>query len=158
MTSGNVQGHRRRLAWLLRAFVVVSLGLAACRPIVSNHGYIPTDDDLALIKVGTDTRESVSATIGRPSTSGLLNDEAWFYVQSEWQAVGPKAPVEVKREAVAISFDKAGTVSNVERFGLDQGRIVPLSRRVTTINVRPKGILAQIFGNIGKLNTDGLIK
>ena len=158
MTGGNDQGQRRGRIWLLRLCFVFSLGLAACQPIYSNHGYIPTEDALALLQVGTDTRESVSATIGRPSASGLLNDEAWYYVQSKWKTIGPAEPIEVTREMVAISFDANGKVANIERFGLDQGRIVPLSRRVTTTNIRPKGILAQIMGNIGKLSTDGLFK
>ena len=157
MTGGNVQGYRRSLSWLTRLFVVVSLGLAACNPIMSNHGYIPTEQDLALIKVGTDTRESVSATIGQPSASGLLNDEAWYYVQSQWKTIGAAAPTELTREVVAITFGTTGTVANIERFGLDRGRIVPLSRRVTTSNVRAKSALSQIFGNIGKLYPDGLV-
>ena len=157
MTGGNVQGHRRSLAGLMRLIVVICMGLAACRPIMSNHGYIPTEQDLALIQVGTDTRESVSATIGRPSASGLLNDEAWYYVQSQYKTIGAAEPTEVTREVVAITFDTNGTVANVERFGLDRGRLVPLSRRVTTTNIRGKGALSQIFGNIGKLNPDGLV-
>ena len=139
-------------------FLALSLAAAACSPIYENHGYIPTDQDLALLKVGVDTRESVEATVGRPAAEGLLNDEAWYYVQSHWKTVGAAEPVEVTREVVAISFDARGLVSNIERFGLDQGRIVPLSRRVTTTNIRGKGILAQMFGNIGRLNTDGLFQ
>lgn len=155
---GQGQGQPRGRSWLLSLFVLLSLGLAACQPIYSNHGYIPTDQDLALLKVGVDTRESVEATIGRPAAEGLLNDDAWYFVQSHWKTLGAAEPVELSREVVAISFGSTGLVENIERFGLDQGRIVPLSRRVTTTNIRGKGILAQIFGNIGKLNTDGLFK
>lgn len=158
MTLGDLQGQNSGLSRRACLFVVLSLGLAACQPIYSNHGYVPTDQDLALLKVGIDTRESVEATIGRPAAEGLLNDEAWYYVQSHWKTVGPAEPVELTREVVAISFGATGLVENIERFGLDQGRIVPLSRRITTTNIRGKGVLAQIFGNIGKLNTDNLFK
>lgn len=151
-------GQRRGLSWLACLFVVVSLALTACAPLYANHGYIPTDQDLALLKVGLDTRDSVEATVGRPAAEGLLNDEAWYYVQSRWKTVGAAEPVEITREVVAISFTPQGVVANIERFGLDQGRIVPLSRRVTTTSISGKGIIAQIFGNIGKLNTDGLFK
>lgn len=136
----------------------LSLMLAGCMPIRTNHGYIPTDEDLALLVVGVDTRESVAATIGRPAASGLLGDEAWYYIQSRWKTIGAAAPVEIDREVVAITFGATGQVENIERFGLEQGRIVPLSRRVTTTNIRGKGILSQIFGNIGRLNTDNLFK
>jgi outer membrane protein assembly factor BamE (lipoprotein component of BamABCDE complex) len=152
-------GQGRGLSWYARFLVLAGLCLTmACQPIYSLHGYAPTDEDLALLKVGADTRDSVGVTIGRPSASGLLNDQAWYYVQSRWKSTGGREPEELTREVVAISFDDQGVVQNIERFGLDRGRIVPLSRRVTTTNIRGKGILAQIFGNIGKLNTDSIFK
>ena len=148
---------RRRVAFggLILALAVF---LTACTPIFSNHGYIPTDEDLAVLQVGIDTRELVGVTIGQPVASGLLGDEAWYYVQSRWKTLGAAEPVEIDRQVVAITFDPDGTVANIERFGLEKGQIVPLSRRVTTTNIRGKGVLAQIFGNIGKLNTDNLFK
>lgn len=156
MTFGATGG--RGLSLMARIILGLVLTLMACVPIYSNHGYIPTDADLSVLKVGIDTRDSVEATVGRPAASGLLNDEAWYYVQSRWKTVGAAEPVEITREVVAISFAATGVIENIERFGLDRGRIVPLSRRVTTTNIRGKGVLAQIFGNIGKLNTDSLFK
>lgn len=135
-------------ARLLVTSLLVAL-IAGCAPIYRNHGYIPSEEELALITVGEDSRESVGTIIGRPSAEGLLNDEGWYYVQSKFKSVGMFAPKEEVRQVVAISFDTDGVVENVERFGLEKGRIVPLSRRVTSNNVKGKGILAQIFGNIG---------
>jgi outer membrane protein assembly factor BamE (lipoprotein component of BamABCDE complex) len=160
MRFGAAEGRGPRRGLMRRGWLAIGLcaGLAACVPIYSNHGYIPTEQDLSLLAVGVDTRDSVAATIGRPAASDLLGDEAWYYVQSRWKTIGAAEPVEITREVVAITFGATGVVENIERFGLDQGRIVPLSRRVTTTNIRGKGVLAQIFGNIGKLNTDNLFK
>ena len=72
--------------------------------------------------------------------------------------MGAAEPVEIDRQVLTISFDPDGTVANIERFGLEKGQIVPLSRRVTTTNIRGKSVLAQVFGNLGKLNTDNLFK
>ena len=119
---------------------------------------MPTDDELALLQVGRDTRDSVAATIGRPAASGLLNDQGWYYVQSRWQNHGARPPKEITREVVAVTFTPDGIVANIERFGLDRGQIVPLSRRVTTTNIKGRSVLAQIFGNIGRLNADSLLK
>ncbi len=153
-------GQRSGQGLTLRRCLVLGLALivAACQPLYTNHGYIPTDQDLAILQIGIDTRDSVAATIGKPTLSELLGDDAWYYVQSRWKTVGAAASVEIAREVVAITFDIGGTVANIERFGLEKGRIVPLSRRVTTTNIRGKGVLAQIFGNIGKLNTDNLFQ
>ena len=152
------RGHGAGLSWHAWLVCGLVLILTACMPIQTNHGYIPTDKDLGLLAVGVDTRDSVGATIGRPAASGLLGDEAWYYIQSRWKTVGAAAPVEIGREVVAITFGATGLVENIERFGLEQGRIVPLSRRVTTTNIRGRGVLAQIFGNIGRLNTDELFQ
>ena len=152
------RGPRRGLTGLARCFAILALVLAACTPQYSDHGYVPSDTELALLQVGKDTRDSVAATIGRPSASGLLNDEGWYYVESRWKTLGAREPQEVDRQVVAISFTPAGIVENIERFGLDKGRIVPLSRRVTTTNIKGKSALSQIFGNIGRLNTADLFK
>lgn len=150
------QGFIALTRWLAAA-VLIGL-IAACSPIYRNHGYVPSDEELSLITVGKDTRETVATAVGRPSASGLLNDEGWYYVQSKWKSVGLRAPKEEVRQVVAISFDTNGVVQNIERFGLEKGRIVPLSRRVTEDNVKGKGILAQMFGNIGGIGAGQLLK
>lgn len=142
-------------AWVIGLALVLA---AACAPITRDHGYIPTDEELALITVAKDTRESVATKIGRPSASGLLNDLGWYYVESRFVTKGALSPKEINREVVAISFTEAGVVENIERFGLEKGQIVPLSRRVTKDNVKAAGILRQLFGNVGGLTTDQLLK
>ncbi|KAF0170890.1 MAG: SmpA/OmlA protein [Rhodobacteraceae bacterium] len=142
-----------------RIVVVLAMALiTACSPIYRNHGYVPTDEELALVEVGTDTRETVATIIGRPSASGLLNDVGWYYVRSNWKHNGAYAPQEENRQVVAITFTEDGVVENIERFGLEKGRIVPLSRRVTETNIKSQGLLRQLFGNIGGLSTDKLIQ
>ena len=136
--------------------LVVALAVAACSPVYRNHGYVPSDEELALIEVGKDTRESVAATLGRPSAEGLLNDVGWFYVQSRWKHYGALAPQEIDRQVVAITFTPEGVVENVERFGLEKGQIVPITRRVTESNVKGVGLLRQLFANFGRLNANQL--
>ena len=58
---------------------------------------------------------------------------------------------------VAISFSEAGNVTNIERFGLERGRVVALSRRVTESNIKGIGFLRQLFGSIGRLRADQLV-
>ena len=65
---------------------------------------------------------------------------------------GPKRPEVVSRELVAISFDQRGVVRNIERFGLEDGYVVVLDRRVTESSVQNRGFLRQLLGNIGNFN------
>ena len=145
-----------RLAAALLAGMAL-LTLVACATLYRNHGFVPTEAELAVLEVGVDTRETVATTIGRPSAQGLLNDVGWYYIQSRFKLVGGRAPQEVDRQVVAITFTEAGVVANIERFGLEAGQIVQLSRRVTAPNVKSASVLRQLFGNIGRINSDGII-
>ncbi|PRX35015.1 Outer membrane protein assembly factor BamE, lipoprotein component of the BamABCDE complex [Meinhardsimonia xiamenensis] len=154
----DMEGGRFR-ARAARAAVIGALIalVAACAPIVTRHGYVPTDEDLQDIVVGVDTRESVASAVGRPSAAGILSDSGWYYVESRFETRGWREPREVDRQVVAISFDDSGVVTNIERFGLERGRVVVLSRRVTDSNVKGIGFLQQLMGNIGRVTADQLV-
>lgn len=131
--------------------------IAACSPVYRNHGYVPTEDELALVEVGVDTRETVGQKIGRPTTSGLLNDVGWFYVQSRYKHFGPRQPQETDRQVLAITFNEAGTVENIARYGLEDGQVVEISRRVTQPNVKGLSVIQQILGTFGRLDAGNLL-
>lgn len=131
--------------------LVLVASVAACAPVYRNHGYVPSEEELALVEVGKDTRETVGQKIGRPSTSGLLNDVGWFYVQSRYKHFGPREPKEVDRQVLAVTFNEAGTVSNIARYGLEDGRVVEISRRVTETNVKGVSFIQQILGSFGRV-------
>jgi outer membrane protein assembly factor BamE (lipoprotein component of BamABCDE complex) len=139
------------------AVLLVAASLAACTPLYRNHGYVPAEDELALVEIGVDTRETVGQKIGRPSTSGLLNDEGWFYVQSRYELRGPREPKEIDRQVLAVTFSEAGTVENVARYGLEDGQVVPISRRVTETNIKGIGLIRQLLGNFGRFQADQLV-
>ena len=134
--------------------LVVVAGIAACAPVYRNHGYVPAEDELALLEVGVDTRETVGQKIGRPSTSGLLNDEGWFYVQSRYKLVGPREPQEIDRQVLVINFSPAGVVENIGRFGLADGKVVEISRRVTKSNIKGVSFIGQLLGSFGRLRAE----
>ncbi|MEO9822348.1 MAG: outer membrane protein assembly factor BamE [Paracoccaceae bacterium] len=134
------------------ALVSGILALSACSPIYTNHGYIPPEENLTEIVVGVDDRSTVDDIVGPPSSTGVLGESGYFYVRSKFKAVGPRRPKEVERQVLAISFDEGGTVQNIERFGLEDGRVVALSRRVTKGGVEDKTFLRQLLGNIGNFN------
>ncbi len=145
---GRIVRQIARNLWL-----VLAIGaLAACQPIYRSHGYVPSDSDLAMLVVGQDTRDTVGDFIGRPSSAGVLEAGGWYYVGSRWREVGWKKPEEISREVVAISFNEGGVVENIERFGLQDGRVVTLSRRVTDSNIKGVTFLGQLLGSIGNVN------
>lgn len=134
---------------------VALVSVVGCTPIYRNHGYVPMDQDLSQVQIGA-TQDQVAEAIGRPAMTALLNDNGWYYIQSRFRTFGVRTR-EVDREVVAVSFDQQGRVSNVERFGLERGRIVPLSRRVTTSGVEGSSFLRQLFGSVGRLRADQVL-
>ncbi len=140
----------------MRTFAVlmaglIALSLAACTPTFRNHGYIPPEEDLQELVVGIDTRASVEDVIGTPTAGGVLEGGNYFYVRSTVRTFGPRRPQVVDRQVLAISFDESGVLSNIESFGLEDGRVVTLSRRVTDSNVSNVNFLRQLLGNIGRV-------
>lgn len=138
------------------ALTLVALG--GCSAIYRNHGYVPTDSDLEQIVVGVDTRETVAEAIGRPTSFGMLQSGGWYYTQSRWRHFAYKAPKVIDRQIVAITYRKDGVVENIERFTLEDGRIIALSRRVTDSNIKGLSLLRQLMGNLGNLRATDVLR
>lgn len=135
--------------WLIRCAVAVVLCAAVgCTPLFRDHGYTPSDAELQAIRVGVDTRDTVAETVGAPSSSGVLRESGYYYVSQRVRRVGAFAPEVVEREVVAISFDQRGVVTNIERFGLQDGKPVALTRRVTDSSVADLTFIQQLLGSV----------
>ena len=140
-----------RLSILTPILFAAVVALSACSATYTNHGFVPPPDELAEISVG-DSRETVSELVGQPGSAGVIRDEAWFYTQYRVRNFAYNAPQVIERDIVAISFSDAGRVTNIERFGLEDGQIIQLSRRVTESSVRDISFLQQILSNFGRIN------
>lgn len=148
------RGMKLKTAIAAGAMVV----LVGCTTQYRNHGYVPSEEDLANITVGIDTRDSVAEAIGTPSTGGMLNDGGYYYVRSRVKHYAYREPQVVERQVLAVSFDKRGVVSNIERFGLQDGHVVPLSRRVTSSSVQDKSFIRQLLGNLGRFTASDFVE
>lgn len=134
------------------AFVLSVVLLAGCATLEDRHGYIPDAESLSDVQVGLDTKDTVARILGAPGTEGIVDDRGWYYVRSDYERFLWRAPVEVDREVLAVTFDETDRVSNIERFGLEDGRVVALERRVTDSNTQGISFLRQLFSNLGNFN------
>lgn len=147
---------KKTIRWVAVAAAISALG--ACAQQYRNHGYVPSDDDLLEVVVGVDNRASVAETIGAPSAGGVLNEGGYYYVRSRVRHFAYQAPKVIDRQLVAISFDKRGVVRNVERFTLEDGNVVPLSRRVTTSGIGDVSFLRQLMSNLGRFSASDFFR
>jgi len=147
---------KKTLRMALLGGVLVSV--SACVSIYRNHGYVPTQEELAEIKVGVDTRLTVAENVGAPGSSGVLNDGNFYYVATRIRHNGARKPQIISRELVAISFTKSGVVSNIEQYSLADGQVVSFERRVTSSSIQNKTFLRQLLGNLGQFDAGSFLQ
>lgn len=131
--------------------------VGSCTTVYRNHGYAPSDEVLAQILSGIDTRSSVTETLGTPNTGGLGAGNSVYFISSRWGHYGVTAPKPISREIVAIKFDASNIVENVSRYQLADGKVVVLSRRVTAGGDTEITFIRQLMGNFGRLDTRDIL-
>ena len=141
---------------LALGFVLIA-GLAACSSTFRNHGYVPSEAELSEIEVGRDTRDTFAEKIGRPAAGGVVREDVWYYVQSRVENYAYRAPEVIERQVLAVSFSSNGRVRNIERFGLEDGRVITLNRRITDSNIQGVSFIRQLMGNIGRVDAGTLL-
>lgn len=139
------------------ALCVTLIGVSACTPTVRFHGYVPPADELEQIVVGVDTRGSVADVVGEPLSSGIMAEGGWYYIQTKVRHFAYQEAKVVERSMVAISFDADEVVTNIEQFSLEDGRVIPIARRVTEKPVKGPGFWQQLLGTIGNIDPAGIL-
>jgi outer membrane protein assembly factor BamE (lipoprotein component of BamABCDE complex) len=129
---------------------------AGCAPTVQVHGYVPSEADLSRIRPGFDDAGSVEEILGRPSSAGVLRDSAWYYVQSTVRNFTYHAPTVIDRTVIAVNFNQNGTVRDIRRYGLKDGRVIDLETRTTGTGGREMSVVEQLFGNLLNLDAQQL--
>ncbi len=145
-----------RMTRPLIPFIILGL-LVACSAQVTVHGYVPPEEEIANIEPGVDTVLSIEDRIGRPSSSGLLRDSDWYYIQTTMEQLTYNPPRPTDRKVVAIAFDPEGVVTSVQSYGLEDGRIVNLSPRVTETGGQRVNTLRQIFAGLLNFNAADIL-
>ena len=131
--------------------------LAACGGQYRSHGYMPLAEDVDALIVGVDTRDSIIEVMGVPTTGGVLTEEAMYYVRSRVHHKGYVKPNEIQRDVLVLSFDKNQILRNVERFGIEKGKLIRLEHRATEAPGGDRSVLQQIIGSIGGFNPNSIV-
>lgn len=140
--------------------VLVALGglvvLSACAAQYRTHGYLPSEEDLQQIVPGIDTRASVEDMIGVPNAAGVLNGAGYYYIETEVRHFAYQKPKVIERTIVAVTFDETDVVRNIATYGLEDGRVVTINRRVTQTTDGDISFIRKLFGNVGGISAAGL--
>lgn len=137
--------------------MLMVVGLSACAAQYRTHGYLPSEADLQQIVPGVDTKATVEDLIGVPNAAGVLNGSGYYYIETEVRHFAYQKPKVVERTIVAITFDEADLVSNITTYGLEDGRVVAINRRVTQTTDGDISFIRKLFGNIGGISASNLL-
>lgn len=141
-----------RNARLTALVMVLAVGVTACNPVLRTHGHRYPLDEEPEILVAQDTRQTVLQAFGNPSTRGVFDEEnTWYYISSTRESIAYLRPTTRDRRILAVRFDDDGVVSEVNEYGLEDGRLVAYNDEETPTRGRELSLLEQILGNVGTL-------
>jgi len=147
--------YRRALA---RAALLIGGAalLAGCSAIRESRGYI-TDPLLSeVIQPGIDNQRSVEGTLGRPTFTSQFGEPTWYYVSSVTGQRPFTRPRIREHSVLAVRFDEAGKVVEVDRSGVDRVAYLDPDGGKTPTLGRERGFLEDLFGNIGQVGGGGI--
>jgi len=120
-------------------------GLLACAPVISQRGYLPDPANEGAIKVGTDTKTTIQSRLGYASITATFGGESWYYVSSTEKQVAFFTPTVLKREILAVYFDKDNKVTGIRHYGLKDGHVINFEKRETPARGRELTFLQQLL-------------
>ena len=130
-------------------FAVITLAAAAlliaCAPVITQRGYMPDPDAEAAIKAGADTKTTVQDHLGYASTTATFGNDSWYYISQTEKQVAFFKPVVLKREVMAVTFDKNAKVISVRHYGLKDGHLINFETRETPARGRETTFLQELL-------------
>ena len=130
-------------------------GSAACTPLRQHQGYIVDVDLVNSVQPGVDNRDSVLATLGKPSINSQFNDRDWYYLARDTHNLAFRNPRASAQLTLQVSFDAKGTVTGIRRGGLEQvAQVSPYGKTTPTLG-KKRGFFEDLFGNIGTVGAGG---
>lgn len=131
--------------WL--AACLLSLALAACAPVGEEftRGQKITADQLQQVPVGS-SREQVLLALGTPTTTGLADGEALYYIsQVSGRSVAFQRPSVRDRRILAVYLDGDDNVRDIAEYGLKDGKVFDYLSRKTRTGGKDLAFLSQVL-------------
>ena len=138
--------------------VAVLFLILGCSEQYRKHGYIPSEEELSSVSVSQDDKNTVIKKLGTPSIGGILSDGNIYFVQSKVLKNSIRASKPVDRQILVLSFDDKGKLDNIQKFGIDEGKIVILDYHTTPSGLKNMSFLFRLFQNVGGPSAESLLQ
>ena len=138
------------------ATVIAALSLSSgCTRLKSHQGYIGDQVLLSSVQPGVDNKESVQASLGRPTFVGQFDQNDWYYYSRDAKQLAFSQPVAENQYVLKVRFDQAGNVASVSQTGKELiSKISPEGDKTPTLG-RDTSFFEETFGNIGAVGAGG---
>ena len=146
-------GHLKKISSVALLFVILG-----CSEQYRKHGYIPSEEELSSVSVSQDDKNTVIKKLGTPSIGGILSDGNIYFVQSKVLKNSIRASKPVDRQVLVLSFDDKGKLDNIQKFGIEKGKIVILDYRTTPSGLKNMSFLFRLFQNVGGPSAESLLQ
>jgi outer membrane protein assembly factor BamE (lipoprotein component of BamABCDE complex) len=136
---------------VLGALSATALLAQGCTQLRGQQGYIGDATLLASVQPGVDNRESVQASLGRPTFTGQFGNSDWYYFARETKQLAFANPTPTGQFILHVKFDAAGNVVSATQGGMENiAQINPESDKTPTLG-RNTSFFEELFGNIGSV-------
>ncbi len=134
-----------KFAIVASAALAGAIALIACAPVISQRGYLPDPSAEATIKPGADSKTTVQERLGYASTTATFGNDSWYYISATEKQVAFFTPTVLKRQVMAVYFDKQNKVTGVRHYGLKDGHLIAFETRTTPARGRETTFLQELL-------------
>lgn len=151
--SGHGSGLRVKTAGVVLALAALTGG---CTSIRDHRGYLVDQTLVDSVSPGVDNRQSVEKTLGRPTFVSQFGEKDYYYLSQMVKTPPFGRPRTSEQTILRVRFDPAGNVVAVDKAGMENvARIRPEGDKTPTLG-RHRGLLEDLFGNIGQVGAAGM--
>ncbi len=139
----------------LTAVAALVIGASGCTQLRTHQGYIGDAALTDAVKAGVDNKQSVEASLGRPTFTGQFESNDWYYFARDSRQLAFSDPKAQSQSVIHIQFDPAGNVTAVNKTGIEKiARINPDGDKTPTLG-RNRSFFEDLFGGIGTVGAPG---
>lgn len=145
--------NRRAIA--VTALAALALGASGCTRLRTHQGYIGDQVLIDSVSAGVDNKQSVQASLGRPTFVGQFDANDWYYFARDSRQLAFSKPKASAQTILHVRFDKAGNVASVNKSGMEHiAKISPNGDQTPTLG-RDSNFFQDVFGGIGTVGAPG---
>ena len=133
--------------FLFLLLILFSLNSCISQKLV--HGNLPDAELVSLLKVGIDSKKTISQILGEPTFKGVLGDNSFYYVGTVNSKLAFLDPKLNSQFILELNFDKNNKLKKLYLYDENESKDISMSNLETKHSGKKLTFLQQIFGNIG---------